>query len=264
MPATDRCNLWTRAELPDRPGTFPALDTLTGETNAWSQPDRIVLLRSKQFGERTEDLQQEISSKYGGWFSLGGFRLPATESTGSANLASPQSQAWFAAYTSPRHEKRVAQHLITREIEHFVPLYRTHRRWRDGSRVTLELPLFPNYVFVRIPMAERIRVLNVPGVLYIVEGIGKKPAILPEADINGLRAGLQQCHAEPHPYLTVGERAIIRSGPFAGMKGVVVRTRAACRIVLSLDLIRKSIAVEVGVEDLEPLPPQRKHTLASS
>lgn len=182
--------------------------------------------------------------------------MPASESNSPSNLASPQSQAWFAAYTVPRHEKRVAQHLSTREIEHFVPLYRTNRRWKDGSRVTLELPLFPNYVFVRISMAQRIRVLNAPGVLYIVEGIGKKPAILPEADINGLRTGLQQCRAEPHPYLTAGKRAIIRSGPFAGMKGIVVRTKAACRIVLSLDLIRESIAVEVGAEDLEPLPPE--------
>jgi transcription antitermination factor NusG len=168
--------------------------------------------------------------------------------------APPQSRAWFAVYTTPRHEKRIAQHLSTREIEHFVPLYRAHRRWNDGSRVTLELPLFPSYVFVRIPMAMRFRILDVPGVLYIVEGIGKEPAVLPEADIEVLRSGLQQCNAEPHPYLTAGQRAVIRSGPLTGMQGIVVRTKSGCRVVLTLDLIRESIAVEVSAEDLEPLP----------
>ena len=165
-----------------------------------------------------------------------------------------QSQAWIAVYTLPRHEKRVAQHLRTREIEHFVPLYRAHRRWNDGSRVTLDLPLFPGYVFVRIPISVRFRVLDIPGVVYIVEGIGKEPAVLPEADIDVLRNGLVQCNAVPHPYLTAGQRAIIRSGPLAGMEGIVVRTKSGCRVVLTLDLIRESIAVEVGSEDLEPLP----------
>jgi transcription antitermination factor NusG len=172
----------------------------------------------------------------------------------TSTLATPQSQAWLAVYTTPRHEKRVAQHLSTREIEHFVPLYRANRRWNDGSRVTLELPLFPSYVFVRIPVAKRVRVLDIPGVLYIVEGTGREPAMLPEADIDMLRKGLDECRAEPHPYLTAGQRAVIRSGPLAGMEGIVVRTKSSCRVVLSLHLIRESIAVEVGSEDLEPLP----------
>jgi transcription antitermination factor NusG len=162
--------------------------------------------------------------------------------------------AWFAVYTVPRHEKRVAQHLSTREIEHFVPLYRAHRRWNDGSRVTLELPLFPSYVFVRIPTAMRFQVLRVPGVLYIVEGTAREPAMLPETDIDVLRRGLHQCSAVPHPYLTAGQRAFIRSGPLTGMEGIVVRTKSGCRVVLTLDLIRESIAVEVGSENLEPLP----------
>lgn len=184
-----------------------------------------------------------------------------------AGLSTPpplQSHAWFAVYTTPRHEKRVAQHLSTREIEHFVPLYRAHRRWNDGSRVVLELPLFPGYVFVRIPMAGRCRVLSIPGVLYIVEGIGREPAILPEADIEVLRKGLKQCHAVPYPYLTAGQRAIIRSGPLTGMEGIVVRTKSGCRVVLTLDLIRESIAVEVGSEDLEPLPSSSDNRWAST
>lgn len=183
-----------------------------------------------------------------------GSAMVAGDLADRATSAPPQTSAWFAVYTTPRHEKRIARHLSTREIEHFVPLYRAHRRWNDGSRVTLELPLFPSYVFVRTPMAKRSRILEVPGVLYIVEGIGKEPAILPETDIDVLRRGLNQCNAEPHPYLTAGQRAVIRSGPLTGMQGIVVRTKSGCRVVLTLDLIRESIAVEVGSEDLEPLP----------
>jgi transcription antitermination factor NusG len=190
--------------------------------------------------------------------------IQASDWPDPSTAAPAESQAWLAVYTTPRHEKRVAQHLRTREIEHFVALYRADRRWNDGSRVTLELPLFPGYVFVRIPMARRFRVLDIPGVLYIVGGTGKEPAMLPEADIEVLRNGLSQCRAAPHPYLTAGQRAIIRSGPLTGMEGIVVRTKSGCRVVLTLDLIRESIAVEVGSEDLEPLPSPGDHQWAST
>lgn len=203
-------------------------------------------------GERTAG--EHVVRKAIGPCSQTGFDIRTGDSPVAGSSPLTRSQAWFAVYTTPRHEKRIAQHLSTREIEHFVPLYRAQRRWNDGSRVTLELPLFPSYVFVRIPMARRSRVLDIPGVLYIVEGIGKEPAILPEADIDLLRRGLFQCNAEPHPYLTAGQRAVIRSGPLSGMQGIVVRTKGGCRVVLSLDLIRESIAVEVSSEDLEPLP----------
>jgi transcription antitermination factor NusG len=75
-------------------------------------------------------------------------------------------------YTTSRHEKRVAQHLSLREIEYYLPLYRSERKWSDGSRVTLELPLFPGYLFVRIKRTERVRVLEVPGALSVVGGNG--------------------------------------------------------------------------------------------
>ncbi|MGD0941281.1 MAG: transcription termination/antitermination NusG family protein, partial [Terracidiphilus sp.] len=77
---------------------------------------------------------------------------------------------WFAAFTSPRHEKRVEQYLSQREIEHYLPVYRSPRKWRNGLKVVLDLPLFPGYIFVRINRTERVRVLEVPGVLAIVGG----------------------------------------------------------------------------------------------
>jgi transcription antitermination factor NusG len=161
---------------------------------------------------------------------------------------------WFAVYTTSRHEKRVAQHLTQRDIEYYLPLYRSQRKWNDGSRITLELPLFPSYLFVRIKSTERARVLDVPGALAVVGGAGRRqPASLPDETIEALRRGLQSRGAEPHPLLTVGQRARIRSGPLAGMEGVVLRKKNSFRVILTIEHIQRSIAVEVSGEELEPL-----------
>ncbi|HEY1904224.1 MAG TPA: UpxY family transcription antiterminator [Terracidiphilus sp.] len=159
---------------------------------------------------------------------------------------------WFAVYTVSRHEKRVAQHLTQREIEFFLPLYKAERKWNDGSRVTLDLPLFPGYLFVRIKRVERARVLDVPGALAVVGGSGREPVALPDEAIETLRDGLHRRRVEPHPLLTVGQRARIRSGALAGMEGVVLRMKNSFRVVLTIEHIQRSIAVEVDGNDLEP------------
>jgi transcription antitermination factor NusG len=179
--------------------------------------------------------------------------LPLSEPGRDCPLEEQLAAKWFAVYTSPRHEKRVSQYLSLKEIEHYLPLYRTQRKWSDGSKVTLDLPLFPGYLFVRIDGSERVRVLQVPGVLSFVGGTGGQPASLPEAEINALRTGLPLRHAEPHPLLTVGQRARIRSGALAGMEGVVVRRKNSLRVVLTMDIIRRSVAVEVDETELETL-----------
>jgi transcriptional antiterminator NusG len=180
-------------------------------------------------------------SALGGWVNVG------------EGNASARDAKWFAVYTTCRHEKRVAQHLSQRAIEHYLPLYRSQRRWRDGSRVTLDLPLFPSYIFVRIGRGERADVLQVPGALAVVGGTRREPAPVEDAAIEALRLGLEQRGVEPHPLLTVGQQARIRSGAFAGMEGVVVRKKGALRVVLTLKQIMQSIAVEVDERDLEPL-----------
>jgi len=160
---------------------------------------------------------------------------------------------WFAVYTTCRHEKRIAQHLMQREIEHYLPLYQTERKWRDGSRVTLELPLFPSYLFVHIRRSERASVLSVPGALAVVGGTGGEPAPLPDAAIEALRNGSKEHRIEPHPLLRVGQFARIRSGAFAGMEGIVVRKKSGFRVVLTLEQIMQSVAVELNEDDVEPL-----------
>jgi transcription antitermination factor NusG len=138
-------------------------------------------------------------------------------------------------------------------IERYLPLYHARRKWSDGSKVTLDLPLFPGYIFVCIKQTERVRVLEVPGVVSIVGGTGRQPAPLPAADIDALRTGLQLRCAEPHPLLKVGQRALIRSGALTGMSGVVVRKKNRFRVVLTIDLIMQSIAVDVDENDLVSL-----------
>jgi len=159
---------------------------------------------------------------------------------------------WYAAYTAPRHEKRVTQQMDERQIHCFLPLYRSVRRWKD-RRKQLDLPLFPGYVFVHLPLRDRLRVLQLPGVVQLVSFCGK-PAALPDADIEALRNGLEgNVRAEPHPYLAVGRRVRVRSGAVAGMEGILVRRKRKFRVVLSMDLIQRAIAIEVDEADIEPL-----------
>src|SRR5216683_2635720 len=136
-------------------------------------------------------------------------------------------QRWYAAYTSANHEKRVAEQLGVRAVEHFLPVNESERRWKD-RRVRLQMPLFPGYVFVRLA--------------------------LPEEEIEALKAGLADgvC-AEPHPYLTTGRRARVKTGPLAGLEGILVRRKNRTRFIISLDLILRSVAVEVDVADLYPV-----------
>ena len=162
---------------------------------------------------------------------------------------------WFALYTASRHEKRVAQHLGQREIEFYLPLYKAERRWADGSRVTLDLPLFPGYLFVHIRRSERSRVLGVPGALSVVGGTGGEPASLPDATIEALRTGIETQRVRPHPLLTAGQRVRIRSGALAGFEGIVVRKKNSLRVVLAVEHIMQSYSVEVARDDLEPLSP---------
>jgi transcription termination/antitermination protein NusG len=159
---------------------------------------------------------------------------------------------WFAVYTTPRHEKAVARQFEVRQLGAFLPLYRSVHRWKNGCRVSVEQPLFPNYVFVSLERGDYIRVLQTPGVLSLV-GRGREPAPLPTSEIESLRSGLPLRDFEPHPYLVAGERVRIHSGALTGMVGVLVRKKNNLRVVLTLDLIMQSVSVEIGIDEIEPV-----------
>jgi transcription antitermination factor NusG len=159
---------------------------------------------------------------------------------------------WYAAYTCAQHEKRVAEQLAQRDVEHLLPLYAAMHRWKD-RRVRVDLPLFPGYVFVRLVLQDRLRVLQVPGVVRLV-GFGGLPSALPDDQIEILRSGLaHRLHAEPHPFLAVGRRVRIVRGPLAGLEGILRRKKNSLRFVLSVELIQRSVAVDVDAADVQPL-----------
>ena len=177
--------------------------------------------------------------------------------TATANLAAalPSTgipSSWYALYTAPRHEKSLAQQIERRGVSCFVPLYRSVRRWKD-RRKELDLVLFPGYVFVQISLQHRLRILQIPGAVRLVSFNGQ-PAPLPEEEIESLRQRLSGVRGvEPHPYLRVGRRVRVRSGPLAGMEGIIRRKKDRCRIVFSIDLIMRSVAVEIDEADVEPI-----------
>ncbi len=166
--------------------------------------------------------------------------------------ASGTQTQWYAAYTRSRHEKVVAETLEKRTVEHFLPLYETVRTWKNG-RFKVQLPLFPGYLFVHIALCDRLQVLQVPGVVRLV-GCKGVPAALPQDEIeimrNALRKGIE---AEPHPYLRVGQRVRITSGPMEGLQGILLRRRGRPRVVVSVDLIMRSVALDIDAAQVEPV-----------
>ena len=159
---------------------------------------------------------------------------------------------WYAVHTCANHEKRVRQQLDLRLVETYLPVYESVRHWKD-RRVHRELPLFPGYLFVRLPLCDRLRVLQTPSVVRIVE-FGGQAAALPDQEIETLRRGLtRELGVEPYPYLKVGRRVRVKTGPLRGLEGILVRKKNRSRFVICVDLIMRAVAVEIDVAELEPI-----------
>jgi transcription termination/antitermination protein NusG len=164
---------------------------------------------------------------------------------------------WYAAWTRSRHEKAVAEQLDRKAVETFLPVYETVRQWKNG-RHRVALPLFPGYAFVRIALRDRLEVLKVPGVVRLV-GFNGAPTPLGDEEIEGLRRALAAgVRAEPHPFLTVGRRVRITAGPLTGHEGILVRRKGALRVVLSVELIQRSILVDADASCLAPVARARE------
>lgn len=173
----------------------------------------------------------------------------------ACNLAAnglPSAKDWLAVFVMPRHEKRIEEHFRARGIESFLPLFQRQARWKDGSKHTLQLPLFPNYVFARVGYTGRLSVLEVPGVRFIVGG-RRHSLPVPDSYIQFLQEGIRRGQIEVHPYLTAGTRVRIRSGVMAGAEGILLRKKNGFRVVLTLEMIMRSVIVEIAIEDIEPV-----------
>jgi transcription antitermination factor NusG len=159
---------------------------------------------------------------------------------------------WFAAYTTPRHEKRVQELLTQRGIENFLPLYRSTRHWKKCCPAVVDLPLFPTYVFVRVARMARGGILGMPGVLSIV-GSPRNPWPVPDSEIETLRLGTETRKIEPHAYLNFGEKVRIMAGSMAGVEGILIRKKNEFRVVLTVEAIMRSVAVEVDAAEIEAI-----------
>jgi transcription antitermination factor NusG len=167
---------------------------------------------------------------------------------------SPDSIAypWFALHVKSRSEKMVSTIARHKGFEEFLPLYQSRRRWSDRFQ-TVELPLFPGYVFCRTNPEVRLPLLTIPGVLNFV-GIGKVPAPIDDAEMAAIQtaigAGLV---TEPYPFLEVGQRVRLAEGPLAGLEGFLVEVRKQQRIAVSVSLLKRSVAVEIDRHWIRPL-----------
>ena len=162
---------------------------------------------------------------------------------------------WFAAYTFPRHEKKADALLRLRGVETFLPLFREAHHWKNGVRSIVEMPLFPGYLFVHIRSSEKLKVLQTPSVAALV-GSGGIPTPIRAEELERLRAGVH-LGLKPHPYISAGDRVRIKSGPLSQMEGVLLSFKNNWRVVISIELLRQSVSVEVDLCEIERLPAQR-------
>ena len=159
-------------------------------------------------------------------------------------------KAWFAAYTAPRHEKFVQAQLAAKQIQSFLPLYTTVRRWKNGVRREIQNPLLPGYVFVCLGDGEWLPVVQTSGVVYIV-GNGTSPLPLDDHEMHAMRVGAQRASLLPRPFLCAGDTVCIKRGPFRGVKGYVEQDGSDLTFVITVQLIQKSFAIRVDISDLE-------------
>lgn len=166
-------------------------------------------------------------------------------------------RGWWAIYTKHQHEKRVAEMISARGGEVFLPVYQGIRRWSDRN-VTLTLPLFPSYVFVREDPSVRLSILSTPGVHMILIH-GEKYAVISALEIANLqRAVAGERGVEPHPFLKAGERVRVVRGALEGVEGVLLRQKNLCRVVISVEMLAQAVAIEVSAWEIEPASPAQR------
>lgn len=166
------------------------------------------------------------------------------------------SELWYALHVRARFEKYVQTHLEEKGYESFLPTYVSKRKWSDRVK-SLSLPLFPNYVFCRFDVQNRLPILVTPGVNSIV-GVGRSPVPVDQQEILSIRHVLESgVAARPWPYLGAGEMVRIENGPLEGLSGVVVRTKGVDRLIVSVSLLMRSVSVDIDRDWVKPLDSPR-------
>jgi transcription antitermination factor NusG len=159
---------------------------------------------------------------------------------------------WYALYVRPRYEKTVTALLEGKGYEPFLPLYQAHRHWSDRIK-RIDLPLFPGYVFCRLNVNDRLPVLSTPGVVQIV-GVGRRPVPVDDAEIQAIQTVTNsEVASQPWPFLNAGDRVRIGFGPLRGLEGFLLEFRGQYRIVISVNLLQRSVAVQLDRSWVTPL-----------
>jgi transcription antitermination factor NusG len=159
-----------------------------------------------------------------------------------------QSGSWHVLHVLSNHEKRVAQHLEVRDLEHYLPVYSQRVKWTDRT-VVAERPLFSGYVFVRFAPQSRITVISTPGVLRLLGDHASD--MVRDEDLAMIRSGLANgMPLRPHSGITVGTRVRVCAGVFEGVEGNVTELRKQCRVILTLAAVQQCYSLEVGIDDL--------------
>jgi transcription antitermination factor NusG len=176
---------------------------------------------------------------------------PLPYSSGPQLSVNNSNLSWLAVYTKQHHEKRVAEFLVDQRFECYLPLYTAQRKWSNHRTATLQMPLFPTYLFVRTSLDLRIRILRTPGVIGIV-GRGSSADAVSDREIEVLRNGLHLRNPEPHEFV-VGETVRISAGPLRGIPGTIVICKSSFRVVITVPMIQQSVSVEIAADELEPV-----------
>jgi transcription antitermination factor NusG len=172
--------------------------------------------------------------------------------------------SWYALYTRHQHEKMVDQILTNKGFETFLPLYATTHNWKDRTKA-LSLPLFPCYVFLKGGIERRLQILTTPGIYGLVSSAGQ-PAAIPAIEIEAIRRVVESgTRVEAHPYLKCGNWVRIKCGPLTGIEGILVRKKNISRLVLSVEILGTSAAIEVAAFQVETVnAPRRRDSGATS
>ncbi len=187
----------------------------------------------------------------------------STQIVGVTPERTKQEMPWHVLLVRSNFERRVAQHLTVRAVEHYLPFYQERVKWSDRIVVT-ERPLFSGYVFVRFLPESRIKVISTPGVARLLGDEGGN--LVSSADLDKIREGLASgLLLRPHPNVSVGARVRIRAGIFEGVEGVVMEFRQQCKVIIALAAVQQCFSLEVGHGDIEVLkkPPARSDLSSS-
>src|SRR5690242_14435023 len=160
---------------------------------------------------------------------------------------------WYAVCTRHKHEKIADRVLECKGFEVFLPLYKVRRRWQDRIK-EIDVPLFPGYLFVKEGLERWLPILSTHGVCSVIS-CGGRPAAIPFSEIDGIRRIVEgPFRVEPHPFLKSGDWVRVKYGPIAGVEGILLRKKNITRLVLSVEMLGKSAAVEVDATDVERIP----------